>query len=88
MNRRATVTRAAGQTNIAPKGARATRTMTIWQKLGVGLGALMILAALPNMGFAADAAHPAGLFDHCHRALVTVKRFTVNRFTSPSADCK
>ncbi len=32
--------------------------MTIWQKLGVGLGALMILAALPSMGFAADAAHP------------------------------
>jgi hypothetical protein len=32
--------------------------MTIWQKLSVGLGALMILAALPNMGFAADAAHP------------------------------
>jgi hypothetical protein len=32
--------------------------MTIWQKLGVGLGALMILAALPTMGFAADAAHP------------------------------
>jgi hypothetical protein len=32
--------------------------MTIWQKLGVGLGAPTILAALPNMGFAADAAHP------------------------------
>src|SRR5271165_5634436 len=33
--------------------------MTIWQKLGVGFATLMILAALPNMGFAADAAHPA-----------------------------
>jgi hypothetical protein len=32
--------------------------MTIWQKLGVGFAALMILAALPNMGFAADSAHP------------------------------
>ena len=32
--------------------------MTIWQKLGVGLGALMILAALPNMGFAAATGHP------------------------------
>ncbi|MBV8103803.1 MAG: DUF1223 domain-containing protein [Hyphomicrobiales bacterium] len=32
--------------------------MTISQKLGVGFATLMILAALPNMGFAADAAHP------------------------------
>src|SRR5271165_6764105 len=32
--------------------------MTIWQKLGVGFATLMILAALPNMGFAADGAHP------------------------------
>jgi hypothetical protein len=32
--------------------------MTIWQKLGVGFAALTILAALPNMSFAADAAHP------------------------------
>src|SRR5271165_3980249 len=32
--------------------------MTIWQKLGVGFATLMILAALPNMSFAADAAHP------------------------------
>jgi hypothetical protein len=32
--------------------------MTIWLKLGVGLAALTILAALPGAGFAADAAHP------------------------------
>jgi hypothetical protein len=32
--------------------------MTIWHKLGVGFAALTILAALPSMGFAADAAHP------------------------------
>ncbi len=33
--------------------------MRIWLKLGVGLAALTILAALPGAGFAADAAHPA-----------------------------
>ncbi len=32
--------------------------MTIWPKLGVGLAALTVLAAIPGMGFAADAAHP------------------------------
>ena len=32
--------------------------MTIWQKLGVGFAALTILATIPSMGFAADAAHP------------------------------
>src|SRR5271166_6533728 len=32
--------------------------MTIWLKLGVGLAALTVLAAIPGMGFAADAAHP------------------------------
>ncbi len=32
--------------------------MTIWQKLGVGFAALAILATIPSMGFAADAAHP------------------------------
>jgi hypothetical protein len=35
-----------------------TGTMTIWQKLGVGFAALTILATIPSMGFAADAAHP------------------------------
>jgi hypothetical protein len=32
--------------------------MTIWQKLSVGLAALIMLAAIPSMGFAADGAHP------------------------------
>jgi len=32
--------------------------MTIWQKLGVGFAVLAALSALPNMGLAADAAHP------------------------------
>ena len=40
-------------------GARSeTRTMTIWQKLGVGFAVLTILAAIPSMSLAADAAHP------------------------------